>query len=319
MQIHGTQHMVQYTAWHMAQHLVHGMAQGTAHDSMWHSSWHMAQHMAQHMAHMAQHMVEQMAQNMARSTWHSVARGKAQHSRWHTVQVHDTAHSIAHSAVQGTQHGPARHVALYKAQQGSAPGTAQHMGSECLPITCCGGTSPSRATISRSSAAVPRSGTASPTRSERPPSRCSTSVTFSALGTSWWGCHVCPRCGGASMHPSLLDTATSCALSSPHTAQMTLFGAGCSKWCWPSPHHALTWSGARGWAARCTGMGRRYCSASGSAGTSGRICTHGQANGTALSTHVGHRDASLGAGWPQGTATSHSARTARGTASSCSL
>lgn len=46
VQIHGTQHMVQYTAWHMAQY--------TAHDSTWHDSW----HMAQHMAHMAQHTVE---------------------------------------------------------------------------------------------------------------------------------------------------------------------------------------------------------------------------------------------------------------------
>lgn len=177
-----------------------------------------------------------MAQNTARGTaWckgrHSTADGTAYSTRcsaWHGTQ-HSAQCGTQHITWPNTAHGPTRHKAQHLAQH-----STRHRGCGCHPITCWGGTSPSRATISRSSAVVPSSGTASPTRSERPPSRCSTSVTFSALGTPQRGYEACPRCGGASMHPSLLGTATSCALSSPHMAQMALFlepdapsGAGC--------------------------------------------------------------------------------------------
>ena len=46
----------------------------------------------------------------------------------------------------------------------------------------------------------------------------------------------------------------------------------------------LTWSGAAGWAGRCTGRGRRCCSASGSEGTSGRTCETWQGRVTSAGT-----------------------------------
>lgn len=49
--------------------------------------------------------------------------------------------------------------------------------------------------------------------------------------------------------------------------QIALAGAAIS----PGGGCGLTWSGAAGWAGRCTGRGRRCCSASGSEGTSERI------------------------------------------------
>lgn len=105
-------------------------------------------------------------------------------------------------------------------------------------------------------------------------------VGMSCVPQVWWCQHASLFAG----HRHLLSS------------EFSPYGTNGSFWSWLSPRHALTWSGARGWAARCTGMGRRYCSASGSAGTSGRTCTHGHANGTPLSTHVRHGDTSLGMG-----------------------
>lgn len=65
----------------------------------------------------------------------------------------------------------------------STPGRAPPGPALPRPVTCSGGTRPSRATIARRSATVPSSGTASPTRTKRQRSHCSTSVTFRALGT----------------------------------------------------------------------------------------------------------------------------------------
>lgn len=52
----------------------------------------------------------------------------------------------------------------------------------------------------------------------------------------------------------------------PQNTQIALGGAAIP----PGVDAGLTWSGAAGWAGRCTGRGRRCCSASGSEGTSGR-------------------------------------------------